>query len=67
MHIQPSVEVYGEMTSPYECERVGTAIQICKIDWRFVEVRTADATFSSVSLALDDVRCHSPVLFFACF
>ena len=57
MHIQPSVEVYGEMTSPYKCEWVGTLIQIY-FDWRFVEVRTADATFSSVSLALDDVRCH---------
>ena len=28
-----------------------------------MEVRTADATFSAVSLALDDVRCHLPVLF----
>ena len=34
---------------------------------RFMEVRTADATFSSVSLALDDVRCHWPELFLACF
>ena len=44
MHIQPSVEAYGEMTSPYECERVGTLIQDF-FDWRFVEVRTADAAF----------------------
>ena len=28
MHIQPSVEVYGEMTSPDESERVGALIQV---------------------------------------
>ena len=58
MRRQPSVEVYGEMMSPDGSERVGSLIQTCNYDLRFVEVRTADATFSSVSLALDDVRCH---------
>ena len=38
------MEAYGEMTSPYECERVGTLIQD-HFDRRFVEVRTADAAF----------------------
>ena len=58
MRRQPSVEVYGEMMNPDGSERVGSLIQICYHDLRFVEVRTAGATFSSVSLALDDVRCH---------
>ena len=58
MRRQPSVEVYGEMMSPDGSERVGSLIQTWNFDYRFVEVRTADATFSSVSLALDDIRCH---------
>ena len=43
-HIQLSVESYGEMMSPYECESVGTLIEDY-FAWRFVEVRTADAAF----------------------
>ena len=58
MRRQPSVEVYGEMMNPDGSERVGSLIRSCIFDYRFVEVRTADATVSSVSLALDDVRCH---------
>ena len=57
-HRQPSVEVFGEMMSSDESERVGSFNSDCTFDWRFVEARTAGATFSSVSLALDDVRCH---------
>ena len=38
------MEAYGEMTSHYECERVGTLIQDY-FDWRFLEVRAADAAF----------------------
>ena len=58
MRRQPFVEAYGEMMSPDESERVGSFNSDCTFDWRFVEARTAGATFSSVSLALDDVRCH---------
>ena len=43
---------------PSSWKRVGSLIQTCNFELRFVEVRTADANFSSVSVALDDVRCH---------
>ena len=54
---QPSVEACGEMMS-FDGREAGSLIQFCSFDLRTVEVRTAGATFSSVSLALDDVRCH---------
>ena len=57
MRREPSVEVY-EMMSSDVSERVGSFNSDCTFDWRFVEARTAGATFSSVSLALDDVSCH---------
>ena len=44
MRIQPSEEAYGEMMSPYECERVETLIHD-HFDWRLVEVRAANAAF----------------------
>ena len=54
---QPSEEAFGVMMSLDPSERVGSLIRFV-ITTRFVAVRPAGTTFSSVSLALDDVRCH---------
>ena len=66
-HRPPYVAACGVMMSPDDCERVGRLIRLSLYDWRFVAVRPAGTHFSSVSLTLDDVRCHGPELLVARF
>ena len=66
-HRPPYVAACGVMMSPDDCERVGSLIRLNLYDWRFVAVCPAGTHVSSVSLTLDDVRCHGPVLFVALF
>ena len=56
--IPPSVAVCGVMMSPDDCERVGSLIRYRFVRLEIVAVRPAGTTLSSVSLTLDDVRCH---------
>ena len=53
----PSEETYGVMMS-FDAVRGRFFNSICFRDSRFVAVRPAGTHFSSVSLTLDDVRCH---------
>ena len=53
----PSEEIYGVMMS-FDAVRGKLINSIGVCDSRFVAVRPAGTHFSSVSLTLDDVRCH---------